>query len=129
MAAKRKTASKQKLFLAIFLGSEKGEMMKKWAKLTPKERKQREAEGINAWHDWAEQHKKSIVDLGSPLGATMRADRKGITKTSNAMTGYTLVRAKNHKAATKLFAKHPHFTVFPGEAIEVMECGEIPDRP
>jgi hypothetical protein len=26
----------------------------------------------------------------------------------------------------KLFENHPHFTIFPGEAIEVMECLPIP---
>jgi len=27
-----------------------------------------------------------------------------------------------HEAAAKLFQSHPHFTIFPGDAVEVMEC-------
>jgi hypothetical protein len=42
------------------------------------------------------------------------------------MTAYTVVQAESHEAAAKLFANHPHFTVFPGDGIEVMECLPIP---
>jgi len=129
MATKRKTTGKLKKFVAIYLASESGNMMKEWEKLDRKSRQQREKEAITAWHDWAKKHKKCIIDMGNPLGSTMRADRKGVRKSSNAVTGYTIVKAKTHAAAAKLFAKHPHFTMFPGEAVEVMECLEIPDAP
>jgi len=121
--------AKLKTFVAIYLASESGNMLKQWAKLSAKERKQKELEGITAWHAWAKKNKKSIVEMGNPLGATLRADRKGIRKTSNAMTGYTIVKAKTHKSAAKLFADHPHFTLFPGEAVEIMECLELPGMP
>jgi hypothetical protein len=121
--------AKLKTFVAIYLGSESGSMMKKWATFDRKTRQQKEAEAITAWHAWAKKNKKSIVEMGNPLGATLRADRKGIRKTSNAMTGFTIVKAKTHKSAAKLFSDHPHFTLFPGEAIEIMECLEIPGMP
>ena len=38
------------------------------------------------------------------------------------MTGYVIVQAESHEAAAKMFEKHPHFTIFPGEAVEIMEC-------
>ena len=44
----------------------------------------------------------------------------------NALTAYTVVRAASHAAAAKLFEGHPHFTLFPGEGVEVMECLPIP---
>ena len=43
------------------------------------------------------------------------------------MAAYTIVRAASHEAAANVFKDHPHFTMFPGEAIEVMECLPIPD--
>ena len=31
-----------------------------------------------------------------------------------------------NEAAVKLFEGHPHFTIFPGDSVEVMECLPIP---
>jgi hypothetical protein len=36
------------------------------------------------------------------------------------------VRAESHAAAVKLFENHPHFTIFPGESVEVMPILPIP---
>lgn len=100
--------------------------MKKWEKLPPKVRNAREAEGIQEWHSWVARNKQAIVYMGAPLGATKRIDRKGIVDTSNAMGAFTVVQAASHAAAAKLFKSHPHFMVFPGESVEVMECLSIP---
>jgi hypothetical protein len=35
-------------------------------------------------------------------------------------------RGGTHEAAAKLFEKHPHFTNFPGECIEIMPVLPIP---
>ena len=37
----------------------------------------------------------------------------------NEMTVF-VVRAPSHKAAAKLFEGHPHFTIFPCDAVDVM---------
>jgi hypothetical protein len=66
------------------------------------------------------------MDSGTPLGKTKRVNKEGITDIRNAMTAYSIVRAESHEAAAKLFAAHPHFTIFPGDGIEVMECLPIP---
>jgi hypothetical protein len=42
------------------------------------------------------------------------------------MGAFTIVQAESQEAAAKLFLKHPHFTIFPGESIEVMEIMPIP---
>jgi hypothetical protein len=39
---------------------------------------------------------------------------------------WTVVEAQSLEDAAKLFVNHPHFTIFPGEAVEVMECLKIP---
>jgi hypothetical protein len=43
------------------------------------------------------------------------------------MGAFIIVRADSHEAAAKLFEKHPHFTIFPGESVEVMPVLPIPD--
>ena len=113
-------------FLAVYLGSMSGEKMKAWQAMPEPDRKAREREGMAAWHGWVEKYKDVIVELGGPLGKTRKIDASGITETSNAMTGFTVVRAASQEEAAKLFENHPHFAIFPGEAIEVMPVLAIP---
>jgi len=111
-----------KNFLAVYTGTS----MSTWNQLSESERKQREKAGIAAWHAWIEKNKQVIVDTGSPLGKTKAVSRSGIGDTKNNMTGYTVVRAESHEAAARLFEGHPHFAIFPGDSVEVMECLPIP---
>jgi hypothetical protein len=37
-----------------------------------------------------------------------------------------IVQADSHEAAARLFEKHPHFMIFPGDSVEVMECLPMP---
>ncbi len=113
-----------KKYLAVYLGSM--DAIKEWDSMEEKARKQREAEGIQAWSAWGEKNNKAILQLGSPLGKTKKVGPKGISDTKNALTAWTLVEAESHEAACKMFQNHPHFSIFPGDSIEVMECLEIP---
>jgi len=45
---------------------------------------------------------------------------------SNEMGAFTVVRAESHEAAAKMFENHPHFSIFPGEAVEIMPVLPIP---
>ena len=38
------------------------------------------------------------------------------------MTAYVIVQAESHDAAARLFENHPHFMIFPGDSVEIMEC-------
>ena len=114
----------KKTFLAVYLGS--ASAMKKWEKLPAKVRREREALGMQAWMQWVTKNEKAIVELGGPLGATKCVDRKGVSSITNAMAAFTIVRAKSHAAAAKLFVKHPHFTIFPGESVEIVEILRVP---
>lgn len=116
-----------KKFLAIFLGTQAA--MDEWKKLSEAERNRREAEGMKAWYAWDEKHKHAILDEGHPLGKTKAVSASGIRDIKNAMAVYVLVQAESHEAAAKLFEGHPHFTVFAGESIEVMECLPLPPPP
>ncbi len=113
-----------KTFLAVYTGTL--DSMAKWKSLPEKERKEREAAGMAAWHAWVEKNQKSIVGVGSPLGKTKRVSASGVADIRNNLTAYTVIQAESHEAAAKLFENHPHFTIFPGDGIEVMECLPIP---
>ncbi len=113
-----------KKFLAVYLGTPAS--MERWKALSESERKEREAAGMKAWGEWVETHRNAIVDQGAPLGKTKRVSTQGVADTRNDLTAYTVVEAESHAAAAKLFEAHPHFTIFPGDAIEVMECLPIP---
>jgi hypothetical protein len=113
-----------KNFLAIYIGT--GDAFKKWGELSESERKQREQTGMKAWGDWMAKHQKAVVVQGGPLGKTKHIAAPGISDIKNNMTGYVVVQAESHEAAARLFENHPHFTIFPGDSVEVMEVLPIP---
>ncbi len=83
--------------------------------------------GITAWKGWVAKHQASIVEIGGPLGSTKKVDSQGIADISNARGAFTVVRAVSHEAAAKLFEDHPHFSIFPGESVEIMPVLPIPE--
>src|SRR5215831_9039658 len=91
-------------FLAVFLGSKTSPKAAAWNALPEAERRAKEREGMAAWKAWVEKHQASLLQLGA----------------------FTVVRAASHEAAAKLFEGHPHFTIFPGETIEIMPILPIP---
>jgi hypothetical protein len=113
-------------YLAIFLGSKTSAKMAAWQALPEADRKAKEREGIAAWKAWVEKHQSAIVAMGGPLGKTKKVSAGGIEDISNVLGAFTVVRADSHEAAAKLFENHPHFTVFPGESVEVMPVLPIP---
>ncbi len=117
-----------KKFLAVYLGTPATREKSGWDQLDLAKRKQREETGIKAWHDWMTVHQSAIVETGGPLGKTKRVGVQGVSDTKNAMTGYVVIQAESHEAAAKMFEGHPHFTIFPGEAVEIMECLPIPGQ-
>ena len=113
-----------KTYLAMFMGSP--DAMKNWMGVDEATRKTREKEGMAAWMKWATDHKADIVGMGSPLGKTKKIDKTGISDIKNEMGAYTVVQAESQEDAAKMFIDHPHFMIFPGDRVEVMECLPIP---
>jgi hypothetical protein len=118
-----------KRFLAIYLGTPASLERSGWNALDPAKRKEREAKGMRAWGDWMATHAASVVEQGAPLGKTKRTSAQGVADIKNSLTGYVVVQAESHEAAARLFENHPHFTLFPGESVETMECLPIPGQP
>jgi len=117
-----------KKFLAIYLGSPAAMEKSGWSTMDEAKRKNLEASGMKAWGDWMSTHQAAIVETGGPLGKTKRAAAQGISDIKNSMSGYVVVQADSHEAAARMFERHPHFTIFPGDSVEIMEVLPIPGR-
>lgn len=113
-------------FMALYVGTPEAFAKSGWDKLDDASRKQREIEGMTAWDAWQEKNKSVMADEGSPLGKTKRVDRSGVSDISNQIAGYIIVEAESHDAAARLFLNHPHFSIFPGDAVEIMPCNPMP---
>lgn len=110
-----------KKYLAVYIGSLSPE---KKRKMDISEELQ--MKGMQAWGYWIEKHSDSIVDIGGPLGKTKRVSPDGVEGHANKLTGYVIVEADSHEAAAEMFINHPHFSIFPGDSVEIVECLEIP---
>src|ERR1700744_5818923 len=109
-----------KKFMCLFMGSAN-------ASSGPGDMKSDDiARGMAAWHKWVGDHASIIVDHGGPLGKTLKTSKSGVTPAKNYVAGYTIIHAESQEAAAKLFEGHPHFTIFPGEGVEVMEVMPVP---
>lgn len=79
-----------------------------------------------AWKQWAEDHASSIVEMGGPLSKTKLISKDGLSDVRNNLAAFVIVAAESQDAAARLFLHHPHFTIFPGEGVEVMEILPVP---
>jgi len=113
-----------KNFRAIYLGTPAARAA--WDALPETVKSERQAAGIKAWHAWVDRNKSRIIEMGGPLGKTKHVSKAGVADVKNNMTAFTVVTAETHDEAAKLFENHPHFTIFPGDSIEIMECLPIP---
>jgi hypothetical protein len=113
-------------YLAVFLGSNTSPRRAAWNALPESDRRAKEREGVAAWKAWVERHHTAIVVMGGPLGKTKKVTERGIDDTSNNMSAFMVVSADSQETAAKLFAEHPHFTIFPGDSVEIMPVLPIP---
>jgi hypothetical protein len=115
-----------KNFMAVFTGTPEAMEKSGWNALSEQERQERTQAGIKAWGAWMQTNEKRIVVAGGPIGKTQRVSSTGIEAAHNNICGYVVVSAESHDDASRLFENHPHFSIFPGEAVEVMECLPLP---
>jgi hypothetical protein len=113
-------------YLAVFLGQKTSPGWKAWDAMSDDERRAKEQKGMAAWNAWVDKHRDAIVFDGGPLGKTKRISRDGVADSANELAVFIVVRASSHEAAAKMFEGHPHFAIFPGEAVEVMPLLPIP---
>jgi hypothetical protein len=113
-----------KRYLAVFTGTPTA--MARWETLPEPERQRRQAQGVIAWKKWATENADSIVEMGGPLSRTKLVSAAGVSDIRNNLAAFSVVQAESQDAAARLFLNHPHFTIFPGEGVEVMEVLPIP---
>jgi hypothetical protein len=116
---------KMKRFLAIYIGTEAALERAQWKRLD-EEPQCAGSMGHQGLDGLGTANSAAIVDQGHPLGRTKRASPEGISDVKNSMTAYVIVQAESHDAAARLFENHPHFTIFPGDSVEIMECLPLP---
>jgi len=113
-----------KNYLAVFTHSP--DSMTAWDKLPEGERKQREADGMAGWKKWVDDYAPIIHEMGGPLSRTTRISASGVAEVHNNLSAFCIVQAESREAAAKLFLDHPHFMIFPGDGVEVMEVLPVP---
>jgi hypothetical protein len=76
--------------------------------------------GLKAWEEWRKRNAAAIVATDVMVGKTSRVTKTDIVDAQNQIAGFLIVEAADITAAAGLFQDHPHITVFPGDAIDVM---------
>src|SRR5450755_4580623 len=91
-------------------------------KATPEQQKA----GMDAWMAWSKKAASSIVDMGGPLGKSLRVTQGGSSPTSNDLGGYSILQAESKEALGDSLKGHPHFMMHEGfiEVVEVIPLGE-----
>lgn len=109
-----------KKFLVLYRAPSSGfEQMKN---ATPEQQKA----GMEAWMAWGKKAHGSIVDMGAPLGKSLRVTKAGqAMPTTNDLGGYSVLQAESKEALAKTLEGHPHF-MMPEGFIEITEIMPIP---
>ncbi len=81
--------------------------------------------GMEAWMTWGKKAESSIVDMGCPLGASLRVSPGGSSPSTNDLGGYSILQAESKEALAETLKGHPHF-MMPDGTIEVVEMMPIP---
>jgi hypothetical protein len=90
-------------------------------KATPEQQKA----GMDAWMAWSQRAAASIVDLGAPLGKSLRVAKSGASPTTNDLGGYSILQAESKEALAETLKEHPHFMT-PDGTIEIVEIMPMP---
>jgi hypothetical protein len=91
-------------------------------KATPEQQKA----GMEAWMAWSRKAASSIVDLGAPLGSTLKVTPAGASPTRNDLGGYTIMQGESKEAVAQTLKGHPHFMMTDG-FIEIVEIMPMPE--
>ena len=105
-------------FLAVY--TMKPEDLARFRSMPKSEQDAVDAVGLPLWAEWEKKNAASFPDRGGMVGRTTRVTKDGIASATNPFCGYIVVEADTIEAAARLFENHPHFTVFPGDGVDIM---------
>lgn len=116
-----------KNFLAIYTCAENSANHNAWKKLDKETQQERLQLGMKSLGEWMTKYKDHIVHQGGPLGdKTKKINSEGITESPSLMGAFLIVKANSHEEAAQMFLEHPHFAIFPGDGVDVLELLEKP---
>jgi len=82
--------------------------------------------GMDAWMAWGKKAAASIVDMGAPLGKSLRVTKSGgSSPNTNDLGGFSILQAESKEALAETLKGHPHF-MMPDGTIEVIEFMPMP---
>lgn len=91
-------------------------------KATPEQQKA----GMDSWMAWSKKVGSSIVDMGAPLGKSLKVTKGGgASPTTNDLGGYSIMQADSKEALAEKMSGHPHFMMQEG-IIEIVELMPMP---
>ena|SRR5579871_1294666 len=109
-----------KKFLVLYVSTATAE--EQMRNTTPEQAKK----GMEAWMAWAQKAGPAIVDLGSPVGNSLKVSSSGPAgAASKQFGGFSILQAESREALAKVLNGHPHF-MSPGASIEVHEFLPLP---
>ena len=108
-----------KKFLVLYMAS--AAAFAQMMKATPEQQKA----GMDAWMAWGKKAGSSIVDMGAPLGKSLRVTPAGSSPATNDLGGYSILQAESKEALATTLKGHPHF-MMPDSSIEIVELLPMP---
>lgn len=81
--------------------------------------------GMDAWMAWSKKASASIVDMGAPLGKSMRVTKGGSAPSTNDLGGFSILQGESKEAVAESLKGHPHFSM-PDASVEVVELMAMP---
>ena len=90
-------------------------------KATPEQQKA----GMDAWMAWGKKAAASIVDMGAPLGKSLRVTKGGAAAATNDLGGFSILQGESKEAVADTLKGHPHFMMQDG-SIEIIEFMPMP---
>ena len=97
------------------------ESFQEMMKATPEQQKA----GMEVWMAWSKKAAAAIVDMGAPLGKSLRVTTSGASPTTNDLGGYSIMQGESKEALSDTMNGHPHFMT-PGGFIEIVELMPMP---
>ena len=81
--------------------------------------------GMDAWMAWSKKAAASIVDLGSPLGKSVRVTTAGAAQASNDLGGFSILQGESKEAVAEALKGHPHL-MMPEGSIDIIDVMPMP---
>jgi hypothetical protein len=68
---------------------------------------------MDAWMAWSKKAASSIVDMGAPLGKSVRVTKETTSPGTNELGGFSILQGESKEALAATLNDHPHF-MMPG---------------